>query len=642
VAVFTIADGGAVTGSTYNGQTISSAASFSGSLTVATNATITAGNLTFSGTTARSIIGPGTGGLTVGVTAGPLTLSTTTSGTLSVTSAAALALTGTSVTINTTGTGTTSIGNATGTFALNSNTLDISTGGALTGVTGITTSGGYTQSGTTANTLTGATTITPSMTVASATSVTWNGFSIGASTLTLTGATSVSSGTVSLANIAAPTITSASALTVTNASTLTLGAPTAAGSTTITNAYALIASGRVALGTAGFGIEISTGGAINDVDGGVVINDDTDVNGTITLNLTDTATTNGVCHSGSTENITATNRSLVVCSTTPNDYAEFYPAEQGVAAGDIIATTNNMLTYEAQGADAETGAVFSMGQKQISIVKKASAGDNAFGIVSTAPYQTIGKDIPVSANRKPIAMNGRVPVKVNNEGGAIAPGDRIALSSVAGHGKKATEASFTVGVALESFNGTTGQIMVYVQNTYYAPPSSAPALQGGSIDGDLNIGGSLTVSGPTTLATLTVTGNVTLQKNLTVVGDTTVANITIGGKIITAGDAPESAIGADAKGIDASVNVEGNDTAGKLAYLAGTTDIGHTLVPGQQMKVTFKEAFAKAPRVALTPKDAGSAGVRYYVETTETGFTVHFLDAPAASTTYSFDYIIIQ
>jgi hypothetical protein len=62
--------------------------------------------------------------------------------------------------LNTTGTANTAIGNSTGTFQLTSNGgLNVSTGGALTGVAGVTTSGGYVQSGTTANTLTGATTL---------------------------------------------------------------------------------------------------------------------------------------------------------------------------------------------------------------------------------------------------------------------------------------------------------------------------------------------------------------------------------------------------------------------------------------------------------------------------------------------------
>ena len=60
----------------------------------------------------------------------------------------ATTITGGTVLINTTGTANTQIGNATGTFQLDSNTIDISSGGAITGVTGITmASGNFLQTG---------------------------------------------------------------------------------------------------------------------------------------------------------------------------------------------------------------------------------------------------------------------------------------------------------------------------------------------------------------------------------------------------------------------------------------------------------------------------------------------------------------
>jgi hypothetical protein len=71
--------------------------------------------------------------------------------------------------INTSGSAGTSIGNASATFQLASTALNISSVGALTGVSGITTTGGYTQSGATANTLTGATTLSAAGTALSVT-----------------------------------------------------------------------------------------------------------------------------------------------------------------------------------------------------------------------------------------------------------------------------------------------------------------------------------------------------------------------------------------------------------------------------------------------------------------------------------------
>ena len=119
-----------------------------------------AGNLTlanstsFSGTTARSITGPSTGGLSVTVASGPLTLSTTTSGTLAVTSAGALNLTGA----------------AASAWDVGNNTLSIQTAnnGAITTGTGTLTQGGnITFSGSSARTLTGPSTGGLTVTVAS-------------------------------------------------------------------------------------------------------------------------------------------------------------------------------------------------------------------------------------------------------------------------------------------------------------------------------------------------------------------------------------------------------------------------------------------------------------------------------------------
>jgi len=67
---------------------------------------------------------------------------------------------------------------------------------------------------------------------------------------------------------------------------------------------------------------------------------------------------------------------------------------------------------------------------------------------------------------KPVSLAGRVPVKVNSEGGPIQKGDRITLSSVAGVGTKATTTGLTVGIALENFSGSSGKILVFVDLGY--------------------------------------------------------------------------------------------------------------------------------------------------------------------------------
>ncbi|HEV7453995.1 MAG TPA: hypothetical protein VGO07_01930, partial [Candidatus Saccharimonadales bacterium] len=94
-----------------------------GAITTGTGLWTQGGNLTFNGTTARTITGPGTGGLTVTVAAGPLALSTTGSGTLAVTSAGALNLTGAAASTLNVGANT---------FALTSSNVNVTAGGVLT------------------------------------------------------------------------------------------------------------------------------------------------------------------------------------------------------------------------------------------------------------------------------------------------------------------------------------------------------------------------------------------------------------------------------------------------------------------------------------------------------------------------------
>jgi hypothetical protein len=69
---------------------------------------------------------------------------------------------------------------------------------------------------------------------------------------------------------------------------------------------------------------------------------------------------------------------------------------------------------------------------------------------------------------RPIALAGRVPVKVNLEGGLINPGDRIALSSVPGVGKRAGLFDSSVGIAMDTYDGANadangiGQVIIFL------------------------------------------------------------------------------------------------------------------------------------------------------------------------------------
>ncbi len=145
----------------------------------------------------------------------------------------------------------------------------------------------------------------------------------------------------------------------------------------------------------------------------------------------------------------------------------------------------------------------------------------------------------------------------------------------------------------------------------------------------------LVVTNQTTTEKLTVTETATVA-SLTVTGVTEVQDLKVNGKFITAGATATAVLGASA-GTGSYYIVEGNDTAGFVEVQTGTT-----VSDGEQIEVTFDEAYDVEPRIAVTAKDAASASVRYFVETTATGFTINFVDAPEENTDYSFDYIVIQ
>jgi len=127
--------------------------------------------------------------------------------------------------------------------------------------------------------------------------------------------------------------------------------------------------------------------------------------------------------------------------------AEIYYASAdspALEAGDIVkvissASASSTELYDARGY----------------IGKAASSTDPIIGVVSTDPAIILGLDNDTGAgpNSYPVALAGRVPVKVCLESGEIKAGDYIALSAtLEGAGKKAYGDGQVVGIALEDFN----------------------------------------------------------------------------------------------------------------------------------------------------------------------------------------------
>ena len=116
---------------------------------------------------------------------------------------------------------------------------------------------------------------------------------------------------------------------------------------------------------------------------------------------------------------------LEVGFTGGADLAERYYSNEPLEAGEVVAIDNSL------GAG----------------VKKS---ENAYqkdviGIVATSPGIVLGNE---QENAYPVALAGRVPVKVTNENGPVYTGDRITASSRPGYAMRAAQAGRVLGTAL--------------------------------------------------------------------------------------------------------------------------------------------------------------------------------------------------
>ncbi len=145
----------------------------------------------------------------------------------------------------------------------------------------------------------------------------------------------------------------------------------------------------------------------------------------------------------------------------------------GTTAGNIYYTAANTGNYDVaekyatKDSTLVPGDIIAFDPANPLHIVKAGEGLRPVGIVSTNPGLTLGGADPAAQNAqsRAVALSGRVPVKVNLEGGAINIGDNISLSSVAGVGRKAVGTTDVVGIALEPFNAsasTTDMIDVFV------------------------------------------------------------------------------------------------------------------------------------------------------------------------------------
>ncbi|MDP3245008.1 MAG: hypothetical protein Q8M83_05145 [bacterium] len=231
-------------------------------------------------------------------------------------------------------------------------------------------------------------------------------------------------------------------------------------------------------------------------------------------NCDDLARTAGIVHS-------------VGVDVTNVDLAENYPIQdETIVAGELVAVDAKLADVCLEKGDASDGSKICVKTENENVPfaaradKDNSSGAKVLGVVSTNPGLTLGGfgDVKFFNYKKiPVALAGRVPVKVNLEGGVIASGDPLALSSEAGVAQKAAQAGMIIGYALDSYNGATpdnqGKVLVFVEPGVWFPQEFLASVNNPVVVGGGGLSFAAVISGLNDLG-MAVTDGFVHVKNL--------------------------------------------------------------------------------------------------------------------------------
>ncbi|MDO8269733.1 MAG: hypothetical protein Q7T54_03620, partial [Candidatus Levybacteria bacterium] len=144
---------------------------------------------------------------------------------------------------------------------------------------------------------------------------------------------------------------------------------------------------------------------------------------------------------------------FTICANDASDFTGSAPTIQTIAV--VLTEVNNTADiaeiYPTNDLSLRIGDLVSIDPELSGGVIKASGSANTsfLGVVSTRPAKVIGSKGPVGANGLPIALSGRVPVKVTTLNGNIASGSAITTSVIDGFGAKQVSTSYVAGRAFE-------------------------------------------------------------------------------------------------------------------------------------------------------------------------------------------------
>ncbi|MEZ0209181.1 MAG: beta strand repeat-containing protein, partial [Candidatus Paceibacterota bacterium] len=177
-----------------------------------------------------------------------------------------------------------------------------------------------------------------------------------------------------------------------------------------------------------------------------------------------------------------------VTTGNPADLAESYTATEAVDAGTVVAFSTSTTAWSAmKGSATSTAEVDDV--YDIAGVRKARSASEAIGVISTNPGLHMGASI---INGVPVALAGRVPVKVTTQNGVIKSGDYLTVStSTPGYAMKLTGSGKAIGRAISDYVEGRDKVMMAIENGYQAVDmladnATTTLLTSGNLDLDAN------------------------------------------------------------------------------------------------------------------------------------------------------------
>ncbi|MEK7572423.1 MAG: hypothetical protein AAB493_01010, partial [Patescibacteria group bacterium] len=177
----------------------------------------------------------------------------------------------------------------------------------------------------------------------------------------------------------------------------------------------------------------------------------------------------------------ASSQSYIVCTSVDSSLGAVAETKthSSITLMDVNDSADLAELYPTNDYSLTGGEVVSLDPEMGIGVKRTNGSydKGVLGVVSTKPAMIIGGRGGEGISGVPIALSGRVPVKVSPENGEIKKGDVLTSSSIPGVAMKATKAGQMLGIAMTDYNPDgDGKVMLFIKTGYFTGSNLAELI----------------------------------------------------------------------------------------------------------------------------------------------------------------------